>query len=77
MKEEITTDQKKLHEKCHDMYSPKHLIRVMKFKIGRACGKQEKQIFLQVYGWTAHMERNHWESLCIDNLIILNLILVK
>jgi len=38
---------------------------------------QEKQIFLLVSGWTALMERTHWESLCIDNLIILNLILVK
>jgi hypothetical protein len=38
---------------------------------------QEKQIFLLVSGWTALMERTHWESLCIDNLIILNLILEK
>jgi hypothetical protein len=37
---------------------------------------QEKQIFLSVSGWTALMERTRWESVCIDNLIILNLILV-
>jgi len=41
-KDEITREQKKLHEKCHDMYSPKHFTRVMKFKMGRACGKHRR-----------------------------------
>jgi hypothetical protein len=60
------------------MYSPKYFIRVMKFKTGKSMWKtQEKQIFLLVSGWTALMERTRWESLCIDNMIILNLILMK
>jgi len=40
--DKITTDQKKLHEKYQDMYSPKHFIWVMKFNTGRACGKHRR-----------------------------------